>query len=63
MCSSDLIAISGSDDAIRVVKLLTGIITNAIIEAKQGEQVEAEETETVVEEVVEIEEVSEEVAE
>ena len=57
------IAIPGNDDAIRAVKLLTGTIANAIVEAKQGEQVEAEETETVVEEVVEIEEVSEEVAE
>lgn len=56
------IAIPGNDDAIRAVKLLTGTIANAIVEAKQGEQVEAEETETVVEEVVEIEEVSEEVA-
>ena len=57
------IAIPGNDDAIRAVKLLTGTIANAIVEAKQGEQVEAEETETVVEEVIEIEEVSEEVAE
>lgn len=57
------IAIPGNDDAIRAVKLLTGTIANAIVEAKQGEQVEAEEIETVVEEVVEIEEVSEEVAE
>lgn len=57
------IAIPGNDDAIRAVKLLTGTIANAIVEAKQGEQVEAEETETVVEEVVEIEAVSEEVAE
>ena len=57
------IAIPRNDDAIRAVKLLTGTIANAIVEAKQGEQVEAEETETVVEEVVEIEEVSEEVAE
>lgn len=55
------IAIPGNDDAIRAVKLLTGTIANAIVEAKQGEQVE---TETVVEEVVmETEEVSEEVAE
>lgn len=54
------IAIPGNDDAIRAVKLLTGTIANAIVEAKQGEQ---EETETVVEEVVmETEEVSEEVA-
>ena len=56
------IAIPGNDDAIRAVKLLTGTIANAIVEAKQGEQVEAEEV--VVEEVtVEVEEVSEEVAE
>lgn len=55
------IAIPGNDDAIRAVKLLTGTIANAIVEAKQGEQ---EETETVVEKVVmETEEVSEEVAE
>ena len=55
------IAIPGNDDAIRAVKLLTGTIANAIVEAKQGEQ---EETETVVEEVVmETEEVSKEVAE
>ncbi|MFT4444529.1 30S ribosomal protein S2 [Parvimonas sp. G1967] len=58
------IAIPGNDDAIRAVKLLTGTIANAIVEAKQGEQVETEEV--VVEEVtveVEVEEVSEEVAE
>ena len=56
------IAIPGNDDAIRAVKLLTGTIANAIVEAKQGEQVETEEA--IVEEVaVEAEEVSEEVAE
>lgn len=55
------IAIPGNDDAIRAVKLLTGTIANAIVEAKQGEQVEVEESETVSEEVVE--EVSEEIAE
>lgn len=57
------IAIPGNDDAIRAVKLLTGTIANAIVEAKQGEQVEVEESEAVVEETVEVEEVSEEVAE
>lgn len=57
------IAIPGNDDAIRAVKLLTGTIANAIVEAKQGEQVEVEETEAVVEETVEVEEVFEEVAE
>ena len=54
------IAIPGNDDAIRAVKLLTGTIANAIVEAKQGEQVEVEESETVVEETVEVfEEVAE----
>lgn len=57
------IAIPGNDDAIRAVKLLTGTIANAIVEAKQGEQVEVEESEAVVEETVEVEEVIEEVAE
>lgn len=41
------IAIPGNDDAIRAVKLLTGTIANAIVEAKQGEQVEVETTEVV----------------
>lgn len=50
------IAIPGNDDAIRAVKLLTGTIANAIVEAKQGEQVETEEA-------IVAEEVSEEVAE
>jgi len=57
------IAIPGNDDAIRAVKLLTGTIANAIVEAKQGEQVEVEESEAVVEETVEVEEVFVEVAE
>ena len=57
------IAIPGNGDAIRAVKLLTGTIANAIVEAKQGEQVEVEESEAVVEETVEVEEVFEEVAE
>ena len=57
------IAIPGNDDAVRAVKLLTGTIANAIVEAKQGEQVEVEESEAVVEETVEVEEVFEEVAE
>jgi len=57
------IAIPGNDDAIRAVKLLTGTIANAIVEAKQGEQVEVEESEAVVEETVEVEEVFEDLAE
>lgn len=51
------IAIPGNDDAIRAVKLLTGTIANAIVEAKQGQQ------EEVNEETVEFEEVKEEVVE
>lgn len=51
------IAITGNDDAIRAVKLLTGTIANAIVEAKQGQQ------EEVNEETVEVEEVKEEVVE
>ena len=39
------IAIPGNDDAIRAVKLLTGTIANAIVEARQGEQFEVEERE------------------
>ena len=37
-------AIPGNDDAIRAVKLITGAMANAIIEARQGaeEEVEAE---------------------
>lgn len=34
------IAIPGNDDAIRAVKLLTGTIAKAVIEARQGEQFE-----------------------
>lgn len=55
------IAIPGNDDAIRAVKLLTGTIANAIVEAKQGEIEETEETnEEVHEEVQEIKEEIEE---
>lgn len=39
------IAIPGNDDAIRAVKLLTGTIANAIVEARQGEQFEVKERE------------------
>ena len=37
-------AIPGNDDAIRAVKLITDVMANAIIEGKQGESFEAEET-------------------
>ena len=38
-------AIPGNDDAIRAVKLITDVMANAIIEGKQGESFEVEETE------------------
>ena len=62
-------AIPGNDDAIRAVKLITDVLANAIIEGKQGESFETEETEVaeeVTEEPVSMEEVvanSEETAE
>ena len=34
--------IPGNDDAIRAVKLISSVIANAVIEGRQGEQVEAE---------------------
>ncbi len=69
-CDPDKIdyVIPGNDDAIRAIKLLSGTITNAIIEAKEGEQLEAteeevnEEAEEVVEEAIE-EEVEEKIEE
>ncbi len=46
-CDPDEIdhVIPGNDDAIRAVKLLTKTIANAVLEGKQGEQVEQEEQE------------------
>ena len=43
-CDPDLIdyVIPGNDDAIRAVKLLSGVIANAVIEANQGEAFNAE---------------------
>lgn len=64
-CDPDLIdyVIPGNDDAIRAVKLLTGIMADAVLEGKQGKQeqeaevqeaqVEAEDTAEVDEEVQE----------
>jgi small subunit ribosomal protein S2 len=34
--------IPGNDDAIRAVKLLTGVVANAVVEANEGEQEQAE---------------------
>ena len=42
--------IPGNDDAIRAVKLIASVISDAVIEANQGEQVE--EKEPAVEETV-----------
>ncbi|MCK8826285.1 30S ribosomal protein S2 [Natroniella acetigena] len=44
-CDPDVIdyMITGNDDAIRAVKLLTGVIADAVLEGKQG-QIEQEET-------------------
>jgi small subunit ribosomal protein S2 len=39
--------IPGNDDAIRAVKLLTGVVANAVVEANEGEQEQAETEETV----------------
>ncbi len=49
--------IPGNDDAIRAVKLIAGRMADAVIEARQGEQLEADTVEDVV-----VEEVSEEVS-
>ena len=38
-------AIPGNDDAIRAVKLITGVMANAIIEARQGAEEAVEEVE------------------
>lgn len=54
------IAIPGNDDAIRAVKLLTGTIANAIVEAKQGNIEEVEEVEQVEEIIEEVETVENE---
>ena len=52
-CDPDVVdyVIPGNDDAIRAVKLIASVIADAVIEAKQGEQVVAEKSE--VEEVKE----------
>ena len=44
-CDPDMVdyVIPGNDDAIRAVKLIASVVADAVIEAKQGEQVEAKE--------------------
>lgn len=58
-CDPDLIdyVIPGNDDAIRAVKLITGVIANAVIEANQGEAFSVEEETPEAEEATSIEEV------
>ena len=45
-CDPDVIdhIIPGNDDAIRAVKLLTGLMADAVLEGNQGEQVQEEQT-------------------
>ena len=65
-CDPDLIdyVIPGNDDAIRAVKLLSSVIANAVIEANQGEAVNAEMAEAAAEVPAEsIEEVVEQASE
>ena len=45
--------IPGNDDAIRAVKLIASVIADAVIEAKQGEELAVEATEEVAEAVEE----------
>ena len=45
--------IPGNDDAIRAVKLISSVIANAVLEGRQGEQVEAEAAEAAQEEAAE----------
>ena len=54
-CDPDVIdhVIPGNDDAIRAVKLIASVIADAVIEANQGEQLEAEKAEEAQEEVAE----------
>ena len=48
--------IPGNDDAIRAVKLLASVISDAVLEAKQGESMAEATEEVVVEEAVEVQE-------
>ena len=54
-CDPDVVdyVIPGNDDAIRAVKLIASVIADAVIEANQGEQVEAEQSTEAAEQVTE----------
>ncbi|HHX69087.1 MAG: 30S ribosomal protein S2 [Miniphocaeibacter sp.] len=54
------IPIPGNDDAIRAVKLITGVVANAVIEANQGAQHDDVEVKEETQETAEVEEVTEE---
>jgi small subunit ribosomal protein S2 len=58
-CDPDLIdyVIPGNDDAIRAIKLIAGVMANAVIEANQGETPVVEEQQAEATEPVSIEEV------
>ena len=60
-CDPDLIdyVIPGNDDAIRAIKLIAGVMANAVIDANQGETCTVEEAEEKKEEPASIEEVVE----
>lgn len=64
-CNPDLIdhVIPGNDDAIRAVKLIASVIADAVIEAKQGEDVAEKADDEAVEETPAAEEPAEEKAE
>lgn len=62
-CDPDLVdyVIPGNDDAIRAVKLIAGIMANAVIEANEGIAYSVDEEETVAPEVIaEVAEITEE---
>lgn len=63
-CDPDMVdyVISGNDDAIRAVKLLSSIIADAVIEAKQGEDAVNRGTENEVTDMAQVEVSAEEVA-
>ncbi|MBM7555369.1 30S ribosomal protein S2 [Halanaerobacter jeridensis] len=54
-CDPDVIdhVIPGNDDAIRAVKLLTGLMADAVLEGKQGEQIQQEQEAETEEDVTE----------
>ena len=64
-CDPDVVdhVIPGNDDAIRAIKLIASVIADAVIEANQGEEVKAEETEATAQPAEAVEEEKEEKSE